>query len=68
LTADRDSCITCGDVAVAAVVVEVNGSTAVVEVEGQRERIGVELVAPVAPGERVLCHAGIALTKLEDEA
>ena len=58
-------CLTCGDVAVVAVVVEVEGDTAVVEVEGAREAVGVELVAPVAPGERLVCHAGIALRKVE---
>jgi hydrogenase maturation factor len=59
-------CITCGDIAVAGVVVEVDGRTATVEVEGVRERVGVELVAPVSLGERLLCHAGVALARLDD--
>jgi len=58
-------CITCGDVAVAATVVVVEGDTAVVDVDGERERVGVELVVPVSVGERLLCHAGIALQRLE---
>ena len=56
-------CLTCGDVAVVGTVVEVEGATAVVEVEGGRESVGIELVAPVAPGERLVCHAGIAIAR-----
>jgi hydrogenase maturation factor len=57
-------CPTCGDVALEARVVEVAGDTAVVEVEGRREQVAVELVAPVAAGEVLLCHAGIAIRKV----
>ena len=60
----RHDCLTCGDVAVEACVVEVAGDTAVVEVEGRREPVAVELVAPVAVGEILLCHAGIAIRKV----
>jgi hydrogenase maturation factor len=62
---DPDRCITCGDVAVAAKVVAVDGATAVVAAEGRSEQVGVELVAPVQPGDVLLCHAGIALERLE---
>jgi hydrogenase maturation factor len=58
------TCITCGDTAVTATVVEVDGDTATVDVDGARERVGVELVGPVSPGDLLLCHAGIALEKL----
>jgi hydrogenase maturation factor len=58
-------CITCADVAVAATVVAVEGDTAVVEADGSRERVGAELVAPVEVGDVLLCHAGIALQRLE---
>ena len=68
MTVDRDTCITCGDVAVPGRVVEVNDNTATVEVDGRREHVGVELVAPVSPGELLLCHAGIALARIEGEA
>ena len=60
----RETCITCGDLAVEARVVEVLGDTAVVEVDGGRESVGVELVEPVAAGDVLLCHAGIALRKV----
>ena len=59
----RETCLTCGDVAVEAVVVEVSGDTALVETGSGREHVGVELVAPVAPGDVLLCHAGIAIKK-----
>jgi hydrogenase maturation factor len=58
-------CITCGDVAVEARVVEVRpGSIAVVEAGGTREEVATELVDPVAAGDLLLCHAGIALERL----
>jgi hydrogenase maturation factor len=57
--------MTCGDVAVAARVLEVAGSTALVEAEGGRELVAIELVEPVAPGDLLLCHAGIAIETLE---
>ena len=59
-----ETCHTCGDVAVEARVVEVDGDSAVVEAAGARERVAIELVAPVAPGDVLLCHAGIAIRKL----
>jgi hydrogenase maturation factor len=62
MTADR--CITCGDVAVEATVIAVKGATATVDANGSREQVAVELVAPVAAGDVLLCHAGIALEKL----
>ncbi len=64
MTLDADHCITCGDVAVTATVVEVNGAMATVEVSGAREQVAIELVEPVVAGERLLCHAGIALEKV----
>jgi hydrogenase maturation factor len=61
---NRHECLTCGDVAVEVRVREVTGDTAVVEVEGHREQVAVELVAPVAAGDVLLCHAGIAIRKV----
>jgi hydrogenase assembly chaperone HypC/HupF len=59
-----ERCLTCSDEAVPAVVVEVEPPNATVEVDGQRERVGIELVEDVEPGDTLLCHAGIALEKL----
>jgi hydrogenase maturation factor len=66
MTLDVEHCITCGDIAVTATVVRVDGVTATVEVDGTREQVGIELVEPVAVGEQLLCHAGIALQKIAD--
>ena len=62
---DAEPCVTCSDVAVMATVVSASGDSATVEVDGRRERVGIELVAPVEPGETLLCHAGIALQKVD---
>ena len=64
MTIEPERCLTCGDVAVAARVLDVAGSTALVEAEGGREQVAIELVEPVAPGDLLLCHAGIAIEKL----
>ena len=64
MTLRTDRCITCGDTAVAATVVGIDGVTATVELGGAHEQVGTELVEPVAIGDVLLCHAGIALEKL----
>ena len=63
-----ETCVTCGDVAVTARVEEVDGSEAVVSVDGQRERVGIDLVPDAKPGDVLLCHAGIALERVEEDA
>jgi D-sedoheptulose 7-phosphate isomerase len=59
-----DACITCGDVAVEAQVVALRNGSAVIERDGAREEVAVELVEGVKVGDRVLCHAGVALERL----
>ncbi len=61
-----EACITCGDVAVEARVVAMRGATAIVELDGAREEVAVELVEGVGEGDLLLCHAGVALEKLAD--
>jgi hydrogenase expression/formation protein HypC len=62
-----DGCLTCGDVAVPVTVLEAGAPDAMCEDEhGQRGLVGVELVAPVASGERLLVHGGVAITRLEE--
>jgi hydrogenase maturation factor len=68
VTLDPERCLTCGDAAVEARVVSVEGDTAVVEVGARFEEVGIELVRPVAIGDVLLCHAGIALERLERQA
>jgi hydrogenase maturation factor len=62
---NEERCVTCSDEAVAARVVEVEWPNATVEADGKREVVGIELVEPVETGDRLLCHAGIALERLE---
>ena len=59
-----DACITCGDVAVEAPVVAVRNGTAVIEKDGLREEVAVDLVENVGVGDTLLCHAGVALEKI----
>ena len=68
MTLDRERCLTCGDVAVAARVVEVEGLEAVVAVGAETERVGIDLVPDARPDDLLLCHAGIALERLGEEA
>ena len=58
MTLDAARCITCGDVAVAATVLEVDGDTATVEVDGTREQVGIELVEPRRAGRRASLPRG----------
>jgi len=64
MTAGRDTCVTCSDVAVTLLVVAVDGFDAVVERGGTRDRVAIDLVPDAAPGDALLCHAGIALARV----
>jgi len=61
-----ERCLTCGDVAVAARVREVDGLEAVIAVGDLTERVAIELVPDARPGDVLLCHAGIALERIEE--
>lgn len=65
---DGQTCITCGDAAVEVRVAELQGPTAIVEADGAFEQVALELVGGVAVGDRLLCHAGVALQKLEAQS
>ena len=58
-----DHCITCSDQGVAMRVVSLSEEGAVcVDQDGSmHDRIAVELVEPVAPGDSILVHAGVAI-------
>ncbi len=63
-----EGCVTCGDVAVELTVAKVDGERGLalcVGSAGARETVEVALVAPVAPGDALLVHAGTAIAKLE---
>jgi hydrogenase maturation factor len=58
---DRERCLTCSDEAVVCEVIAVAGLTAVVRVGLAEEPVAIDLVPDAAPGDLLLCHAGIAL-------
>lgn len=68
MTPRHDACATCGDVAVRARVREVDGLEATVTVDDVTERVAIDLVPDARVGELLLCHAGIALERLEEHA
>ena len=65
---EGEACITCGDVAVTARVAEVRGATAVIEKDGAREEIAIDLVEDVRVGDQLLCHAGVALERVDSDS
>jgi hydrogenase maturation factor len=68
VSANGEHCITCSDTAVLATVIRVSGATATVDVDGGEANVGIELVEGVAPGDVLVCHAGIALEKATADA
>ena len=65
------NCITCGDVAIPLTVMRVDeerGLALCKDDEGNSETVEIELVAPVAPGARLLVHAGTAIASLTEES
>ena len=61
-------CITCGDDGIPMTVVRVDparGLALCARQDGARETVETALVEPVAPGDRLLVHAGTALAQLE---
>ncbi len=66
MSLDRERCRTCSDEAVAARVESVEELEAVIAVGAALERVAIDLVPDARPGDLLLCHAGIALERLED--
>ncbi|MGE5674021.1 MAG: HypC/HybG/HupF family hydrogenase formation chaperone [Mycobacterium leprae] len=52
--------------AIPAKIVAVNGRQATVDLSGNRRTVDVTLVAPVAVGQWVLMHAGVAIQVLDE--
>ena len=64
-------CITCGDVAVPMSVTRLDderGLALCSDDDGNSETVEIDLVAPVAPGDTLLVHAGTAIARLTEEA
>ncbi len=63
-------CITCGDVAIPLTVLRLDderGLALCADEDGNSETVEIDLVAPVAPGDRLLVHAGTAIARLNKE-
>ena len=68
MSCDDAHCITCGDDGVPMVVLAVDEARALALCEsrdGARSSVEIALVAPVAPSDTLLVHAGTALATLE---
>ena len=67
MSCDDGHCITCGDVAVEMTVLEVDAAAELALCEsidgGARETVEIGLVSPVRPADRLLVHAGTAITQ-----
>ena len=68
MSLDAERCLTCSDEAVAARVRAVDGLRAEVVVDGRIDRVAIDLVPDARPGELLLCHAGIALARITQDA
>ncbi|MEP6696211.1 MAG: HypC/HybG/HupF family hydrogenase formation chaperone [Pseudonocardiales bacterium] len=61
-----EGCVTCGDIALPLTVMSFEGMDALCHDEqGRQETVATELVGPLAIGDRVLVHAGVAIEKLD---
>jgi hydrogenase maturation factor len=59
-------CITCGDEGVPVRVIELRDGVAVcADQELARHRVAIDLVEPVAVGDELLVHAGVAIAHLQ---
>jgi hydrogenase assembly chaperone HypC/HupF len=68
---DEHHCITCGDDGVPMQVLQVDadrGLALCADEDGERSTVEITLVQPVALGETVLVHAGVALVSLQQAA
>ncbi len=64
---DANGCLTCGDVAVPVTVTRMDETDAICsDAHGNEGKVAVELVSPVAAGDRLLVHAGVAIERLDD--
>ena len=61
----EDACITCGDVALPGRVVALTEHGATVDFDGLCEDVACELIEAVTEGDVLLCHAGVALERLD---
>lgn len=66
-TLDHAGCVVCADAGIPVRVISIKGDDALCEdAAGNRAEIAVELVNPVAVGETLLTHGGVAIGKVEN--
>jgi hydrogenase maturation factor len=64
--ADEAYCITCGDEGIEMRVIELRDGLAVcADADRTRHRVAVDLIGPLAIGDSVLVHAGVAIAQLQ---
>ncbi len=61
----EEACITCGDIALPGRVVALTEHGATVDIDGLREDVACDLIEEVTQGDLLLCHAGVALERLD---
>jgi hydrogenase expression/formation protein HypC len=65
-TLDHDGCVVCSDAGIPVRVISIEGDDALCEDSaGNQTEIAIELVAPVAEGEILLTHGGVAISKVK---
>ena len=65
-TLDHEGCVVCSDAGIPVQVISIEGDDALCEdAAGNQTEIAVELVEPVAVGEVLLTHGGVAISKIE---
>ena len=66
-TLDHDGCVVCSDAGIPLRVLSIEGDDALCEdAVGNQTEIAIELVEPVAVGEVLLTHGGVAISKVKD--
>jgi hydrogenase assembly chaperone HypC/HupF len=65
-TLNHDGCVVCSDAGIPVRVISIEGDDALCEdTAGNQTEIAIELVTPVAEGEILLTHGGVAIGKVE---
>jgi hydrogenase maturation factor len=64
-----EHCITCSDEAVTVHVVSIDQerNLARVQIQDQQEEVDITLIEQLTPGDLLLVHSGVAMTRLEPE-
>lgn len=62
---DQERCVTCSDEALVMCVLTVSTASAAIcaDARGDRHSVAIDLVEPVAPGDELLVHAGVAIAR-----